>query len=202
MKRRKFFFSSAGISKAMFYPAFIPTPEGQIEDASSPDLVEKIKRLELFVRSHPHQFSWPVHNELRHFYAPVNEAKSMWHANLILAHSLMDDYIMSILGGWQLDKYPEQAVVALLDKAERHSSLVPLHAACLIKAGDMCRDCGNATDAVELYSSALTPNYAAETADDSLMRYQRLRHHRSLRQYQKLAQMRLSHTTASTSRSA
>jgi len=59
-------------------------------------LLEQIGQFEQQLREYPGVFNWKVHNELRHLYGATNLRKSMEHSNIILEHSLMDDYILNI----------------------------------------------------------------------------------------------------------
>ena len=73
---------------------------------SDQDAIQKrIEELEQWIRAHPGVFDWHVHNELRHLYSiknPPDPRKSMEHSNVILQHSVMDEYILNILSGWQI----------------------------------------------------------------------------------------------------
>ena len=97
-------------------------------------------QLERFLRSHPTVFDWNVHNELRHLYStktPPNPRDAMEHSDVILQHSLMDDYILHILSDWQLEKDSSTARANLLMKAQSFPDLRFLAAACFLKIGDL-----------------------------------------------------------------
>ncbi len=122
---------------------------------------EEIRELEAQLRDHPGEFSWFVHNELRQLYLAINERKSMEHADVILAHSVMDAHVLNALSDWQLDSAahlynPELAIVALLDKAGRYPDLAYLGVACLIKAGDLQAAQNRLSEAQRLYRWALS----------------------------------------------
>jgi hypothetical protein len=85
----------------------------------------------------PEAFDWKAHNELRHQYADTDPRKSHEQSDIILQHSVMDPYIVSILSGWQLDRDPQLAIVNLLQTAERYPDLRFVVAACRVKAGDL-----------------------------------------------------------------
>ncbi|HXG68067.1 MAG TPA: hypothetical protein VNO70_23425 [Blastocatellia bacterium] len=154
MKRRTFFFSLAS------FPALFAQPPVALQ-ASAPKggealaVSDEIKALEAYVQAHPTPFPWDAHNELRHLYIPISEAKSFEHADIILANSLMDDYMLDILSDWQLGQDPGRAVIGLLSKAEKYPYLLNLRAACLVKAGDVCREHDIAEEAKTLYQSVV-----------------------------------------------
>jgi hypothetical protein len=66
------------------------------------EIVQRIAELEQWILDNPGVFDWNVHNELRHLYGATNPRKSMEHADIILQHSVMDEYILNILSGWQI----------------------------------------------------------------------------------------------------
>lgn len=177
MERRTFFFSLASFPALLKPPSIAPTSPTQ--EAQPADIGDEIKRLEAYVKNHAEPFPWAEHNELRHLYGAVSEEKSLRHADIILAHSLMDDYMLNILSDWQLDGGPGRAVVGLLTKAERHPSLLHLRAACLLKAGDVCRENEKPIEAGKLYRGVI--ELAEARADDAP----------ALKQYRTLAQFRV-----------
>lgn len=96
----------------------------------------------------------------------------MEHADLILQHSLIDDYIVHILSEWQLDKDNSQARANLLMKAQSFPGLAFLAAACFLKIGDLYAMDGDAQRARSAYLKV-----ADETAY-VMRRYQRLADYR------------------------
>jgi hypothetical protein len=136
MKRRRFVLSLASFPALLSQPAAFEAEENRPPEL--PAVSDEIKALEEYVRKHPAPFPWAEHNELRHLYGAISEAKSMKHADIILANSLMDDYILNTLSDWQLDQDPGRAVVSLLTRAEQHPSRLHTRAACLMRAGEVC----------------------------------------------------------------
>ena len=187
MDRRNFCFSLAGFSALLSRP--LPTPRNSVEGANEKlEISDQIEALEAHIHNHSKPFPWAQHNELRHLYGAVSEAKSMWHADIILAHSLMDEYILSILSEWKLEDDPGIAAVNLMTKVEKHPSLLHLRAACLMKVGDLCKEYGSASEAERLYRSV------AEMAEANL------REAPGLKPYRMLAQVRLGGSGWGTSR--
>ncbi len=95
----------------------------------------------------------------------------MQHADIILANSFMDDYILNILSDWRLEGDPGLAVISILTKAERHLSLLHLKAACLMKAGDVCRENERPVEAKKLYQSIVELADASEKSAPALKQY-------------------------------
>src|SRR5690348_8936466 len=82
-------------------------------------LTPKIKELEASLRLYQ-GFSWWHHNELRHEYLPISEKISRQHADAILTHSIMDEYILNTVTDWHLTDWntpsdPNRAIAILLD---------------------------------------------------------------------------------------
>jgi hypothetical protein len=150
--RRNFFFSLAGFSALLSQPMTAPqdASEGETEAL---EVSNQIKALEDHIRKYPEPFPWTQHNELRHLYGAIIEPKSMQHADIILAHCLMDDYILSVLSDWQLEGDQGIAAVNLLTKVEKYPSFLHLRAASLMKVGDLCQEHGKAAEAERLYLS-------------------------------------------------
>jgi len=113
-----------------------------------------IGQLEQRLREHPGAFDWHVHNELRHLYStsnPPNLRKAMEHSNVILQHSIMDDYILRILSEWQIDKDISTARANLMKNAQSFPDLRFLAAACFLKIGELYAAEGNREDANASY---------------------------------------------------
>jgi hypothetical protein len=101
---------------------------------------ESIRNLEQRLRDHPGFPDWNTHNELRHLYItkdPPDPRKSMEHADFILRHWPMDDYILHILSGWQFDKDNSVAGANLLASATSFPDLRFIAAACFLKIGEL-----------------------------------------------------------------
>ena len=173
MDRRNFFFSLAGFSALLSQPSPAPQPPGE----GAGEKLERsgqIEALEAHVRDHPEPFPWAQHNELRHLYGAVSETESMRHADIILAHSLMDEYILKILSDWRVEDDPGIAAVNLMTKVEKHPSLLHLRAACLLKVGDLCKEYGRAPEAERLYRSVAEMAAAGRREAPGLEPYRRL----------------------------
>src|SRR5687767_6493234 len=128
------------------------TPAQPAQDTTQ----RRIEELEQWVRDYPGIFDWNVHNELRHLYSiknPPDLRKSMEHSNVILQHSVMDEYILNILSGWQIDTDTAVAranllvtatfVLPLLMSEESYPDLRFIAAACFLKIGDLYTAEGN-----------------------------------------------------------
>jgi hypothetical protein len=127
------------------------SPERQIESAES-QLIEsrkKVAELEAAMKKIEgaisgeaagtnRSFSWAIHNELRHFYAGQDLEKSFAHCEVILKNSLMDSYILNILGGWAED--PETEAKNLLISARKFPRFACVSAACRIQAAGLTPD--------------------------------------------------------------
>src|SRR5258708_33029283 len=114
----------------------MPGATQDVLDAGVVKVPAEVPYFETMVANLNGQFSWYAHNELRHHYRSISPKRSMMHSDIILANSLMDDYVLKTLSEWHIDGAPLQAVGQLFDKAETYSTLVYLRAACLIKSGD------------------------------------------------------------------
>jgi hypothetical protein len=137
-------------------PGATPAPEYATARAvaeSDLSIEKKIEKLEEVWARAPEAFCWDLHNELRHYYGAKDERLSMEQCDIIFRHSLMDDYILSILGGWKEADDPQVAVVVLRDRAERYANLKYLAAACTLKAGDLQARQGQVEAARESYQA-------------------------------------------------
>jgi hypothetical protein len=67
----------------------------------------------------------------------VDHDREFHHINVILEHSLMDDYMMNILSGWQIDKDRTKAIKNLREVAKSRKKAPLVVAACWIKAGEL-----------------------------------------------------------------
>src|SRR5687768_14351074 len=109
MDRRTFLSAAPMVPLALMLPvpsAMVvrntPTlPQDVPGGLSDPQLaaLAQIKELEMQLAQQT-GFSWYLHNELRHHYGAISEAKSLHHADVILAHSVMDPYILHTLSDW------------------------------------------------------------------------------------------------------
>jgi hypothetical protein len=122
-------------------------------------LFAKIEALEADLRGHS-GFSWYLHNELRHYCGKVDEAKSLAHADAILAHSIMDSYILNTLSDWHYDQSeshfdPRRAVTSLIRRVDASPDLQHLQAASTIRIGDIVLDAGEHETAYKVYQRAI-----------------------------------------------
>jgi hypothetical protein len=114
-----------------------------VDDGETLHLPEEIRVLEQQLRANPGTFSWYVHNELRHLYLAISEKTSRMHADIILRHSVMDEYILNTLSDWHLTDSPRDpygAITVLLDNAELYHFYSHFRAACQLQAGDIYCD--------------------------------------------------------------
>ena len=121
---------------------------------SNQEIIQRIEELEQWIRDHPGVFDWNVHNDLRHLYIvknPPDLRKSMEHSNVILQHSVMDDYILNILSGWQIGVDTPAARANLLMNAQAFPDLRFIAAACFLKIGDLYTEEGNLEEAESFY---------------------------------------------------
>jgi hypothetical protein len=121
---------------------------------SDQEIIQRIEELEQWIRDHPGAFDWNVHNELRHLYSiknPPDLRKSMEHSNVILQHSVMDEYILNILSGWQIGVDTPAARANLLMYAQPYPDLRFIVAACFLKIGDLYTEEGNLEEARSYY---------------------------------------------------
>lgn len=184
INRRQFIASLASFSAVVAAPVGIAASTETLQDLTTLNLPEDIVALESCIANHPGQFSWMVHNELRHRYLPINEWMSRKHADIILSRSPMDEYILNTLSDWHFTNNhgqlnPERGASLLLNNVQRYPNFSHLRAACLLKSGDTCRQLGLHLEANQLYSAV-----AQGTGDDFGNVY-------SLRIYNTLAQHRL-----------
>jgi hypothetical protein len=121
----------------------------------------RIEELEQWIRAHPGVFDWDVHNELRHLYSvknPPDLRKSLEHSNVILQHSVMDEYILNILSGWQIGTDTPAARANLLMHAQAFPDLRFIAAACFVKIGDLYTEEGNLEEATSFYLKVAEDN--------------------------------------------
>lgn len=104
---------------------------------------QKIINLENQIYKEPDKFSFDAHNELRHLYSSRNEHKAFYHCDEIFKHSPMNNYILSILSGWQLDKDFKSAIISLENNRKKYPVFQFVNAACLIKEGELYLKLGN-----------------------------------------------------------
>jgi hypothetical protein len=114
--------------------------DGQFVISQTNTHQEKVQKLEQLLKANTGVFDWNMHNELRHLYitnSPSNPRKSMEHSNIILQYSHMDNYVLNILSGWQIDKNTSTARANLLTNAQSFPNLRFIAAACFLKIGDL-----------------------------------------------------------------
>jgi hypothetical protein len=75
----------------------------------------------------------------------------MEHSDVILQHSPMDDYILNILSGGQIEKNASTARANLLTNAQSFPDLRFIAAACFLKVGDLYSLEGNLNEAKSSY---------------------------------------------------
>jgi hypothetical protein len=172
MNRRTFLRLMSGLSLVVLDPvrAFLRggyssavSKSSQITKVLTPEQGEALKsiqRLEIQLRQQHGEFSWALHNELRHLYGTIDEAKSLEHANAILARSVMDTYILHTLSDWYDEPSyqpcnPKLAIASLLRRVEEYPNLKYIRIACLIKAADICASNRQLAIARQLYQRAL-----------------------------------------------
>jgi len=97
----------------------------------------KIAIMEDFLKRGEGRFNWKVHNELRHLYSNIDEEKALYHSDVILKNSLMDDYILKILSKWQLGKDPWKAKNNLLELTTTYPKMRFVRAAVWMAVGDL-----------------------------------------------------------------
>lgn len=131
--------------------------DGEIEAIikSAADREVQIILLGKLQRKFANQFSWKLHNELRHLYSFEQPAQALKQCDLLLAHSVMDDYILKILSGWELGKQPKKAIAKLLRSARSTHGCEHVQAACWLQVGDLYRELGALTSADLYYHKVL-----------------------------------------------
>ncbi len=158
MNRRQFVTSLAGLPVVLAIPSFnLPAVSPTLQNTGL-QVTDIIRALEDYVAARPGQFSWSVHNELRHHYLPISEDMSRRHADILLAHSVMDSYILHTLSDWHLTdnhspRNPHHAISVLLNNANQYGHYVHLNAACRIKAAEVLHQENFLDDANQLYQS-------------------------------------------------
>lgn len=90
--------------------------------------------------SRQQEFSYFLHNELRHYWGSFSEFRSLYHADIILGHHFMDSYMMRILADWHDTRnenaYDLDRAIASLDRrAQAYPQLQFLQAACWLRIG-------------------------------------------------------------------
>ncbi len=138
----------------------------RIQEGESVD--SQIAKWESYLRDHPGVFSWKAHNELRHLYGGRDESKSLAHSDIILEHSLADDYILKILSGWQIDKDKQKAISNLLYWTKAYPNVKFVRAACLLTIADLYAASDQKTLAEDYYQQV------RHLQDDELWRYKTL----------------------------
>jgi hypothetical protein len=143
-----------------------------------PDVEADIAALEVYVQQHPDAFMRDIHNQLRHFYASRDHQRSMYHVDMILAHSIMDAYMLDILSEWQLEQDTALGRVHMFDVMERLPSFMHIRVACLIKTGDVSAAHHDVRIAMQLYQRAVALGNRHGAAHSALKRYQTLAQYR------------------------
>jgi hypothetical protein len=168
MNRRQFCTSIAQVSALMIIPV-IPLPN---LDEAVLHVSPKIRDLENYLRTHPGEFSWYTHNELRHEYLAYSEKVSRKHADILLANSIMDDYILNTLSDWGVvDGRIDHAIQTLTDNANHYHYLPHLRAACLIKAGNIYRENGMQPAANLFYEKVANSEAFSLFSPETMKRY-------------------------------
>jgi hypothetical protein len=135
--RMKHFLLSVVFSTLMLGNAFVLAQPGEGKPQPSPETVAKIAEFERQLDQQAGKFDWRIHNELRHLYGGFDARQAYHHCDVILKNAPMDDYILSILSGWEIKDNRPKAVENLQEAAVKYSGFKCLTAACLIKAGDL-----------------------------------------------------------------
>ena len=126
-------------------PALMAQPEPGANRPQPPRSTQvKIEALERELDQQSGKFDWRIHNELRHLHSGFDERQTYYHSDVNLKHSVMDDYILSILSGWQIKDNRPKAVENLQQAAVKYPEFPFLAAACLLKAGDLEEDASKA----------------------------------------------------------
>jgi hypothetical protein len=154
------------------------------------EYVAQIARWNNVIKTNPRTFSWKAHNELRHLYITNGEeVRSMQQADIILAHSLMDNYMLHILSDWQLHKDDNAAFRALMNKANRYRSLRFLRIACLLQSAQIREKQNTLGVADVLYLNAenlarVSRRSRSKASRTRLAAYQKLAHRQRARLHQ------------------
>lgn len=140
-----------GSQMAVAQPGENPTPE----------TVAKIVALERQLEKEEGRFNWVVHNELRHLYGGFDDRQAFYHCDVLLKHSMMDDYILSILSSWEIKDNRPKAVANLTAAAGKYREFVYVSAACLIKAAELDDDSDRAAGLYKQVIDMRGPNLVA-----------------------------------------
>lgn len=102
-------------------------------------------------------FDWTYHNELRDQLRRIgDEEGSFREIDTILAHSIMDGYMLHILSEWTLGTDTAAAIGKLLASADRYPGNGFVGMAARIEAGDLYAGIGRFGEAIEAYSAVAT----------------------------------------------
>lgn len=105
---------------------------------TAPDEVrEQIARLERQLQER-REFSFGLHNKLRHLYSNIDTKKSLAHCNAIFRHDPTNEYTLDCIGARNADH--AKAIMALLNVAAKHADLVALASSCQLKAAALSDD--------------------------------------------------------------
>lgn len=175
LDRREFLRRVAGASLAIAATPVVVLASEPTQDAHATptlELPEVIVELENYLARHTGRFAWDVHNELRHQYLAVDEDKSRKHADIILKHSVMDDYILNTLSDWHFTRNnPRDGVSVLSNTAHHYSHYVHLHAASLIRIGMEYRRFNMSDDANSTFSHVLSSGFVTRRVVPTLQPY-------------------------------
>lgn len=144
------------------------------------EYIQKIKMFEAQLEKLNGEFSWFLHNELRHYYGAFSEARSSFHSNELLTHSVMDRYILNTLSDWHYSSDPEVvfdpelAIHRLLRRAELYPQFSYMGLACLLRAGEISQETGKTRQARALYQDALSLCGGMWDQSHELKAYERL----------------------------
>ncbi len=120
--------------------------------ASGDNDVQKIKKLEGWIKQNPRSFSYSVCNELRHLYGPRLPRKSMEYCDLILQNRPVDQYTLNSLSDWRKE---DGAILVLQRIRKAYPDFKYLTVACAIRIGDIAVELKRPQQARRFYSDAL-----------------------------------------------
>lgn len=102
------------------------------------------------------EFSWHLHNELRHQYLEVDVRKSRYHVDVILKHTTMDTYTLNTVSDWHFTQGKvEQGIARLKHIIDLYDQYPHLQAACLVYLGDVYLDQRRIASATKAYKRVL-----------------------------------------------
>ena len=146
--------NSAVLQNLLQAAALVARDGAPVQAAKTPQ--EIIAQLEAQVEAMHGEFSWHLHNDLRHHYLAVDARESRRHVDIILRHAIMDAYTLDTLADWHFTHGDMKRGISRLEHLiELYDQYPHLQAACLMRLGDAYLDTRRIALATEAFKRVL-----------------------------------------------